>query len=80
MLLRFEQVIIDALDDRTHRVDSPRPVDEFANQVLARCAVAAIRSAGIRRWQLGSEDLAQPGESALLSEAFAMLRHLDPRG
>ena len=50
LLLRFETTVADALTDRSGAAD------DFASQVLARCAVAALRSAGIRSWQLGTDE------------------------
>jgi AcrR family transcriptional regulator len=74
LLLRFERVIADALADRS---DSD---DEFTHQVTARCAVAALRSAGIRQWQLRVDEPqdAQPTgpDVSLLTRAFATLRNM----
>jgi AcrR family transcriptional regulator len=79
LLLRFEQQVADALADRLrahHELDGD---DEFRCQVLARCAVAALRSAGIRNWQLRADGHAdRPDEAALVARAFAVLR--DPDG
>lgn len=72
LLLQFEQVIADALSDRRRGNDDP---DEFADQVLARTAVAALRSAAIREWQLridGRQD--RPTLAELVRHAFAVLR------
>jgi AcrR family transcriptional regulator len=75
LLLSFEQTVADALDDR-----SPEPIgsaDRYANQVIARCAVAAFRSAGIRKWQLTqSGDGTPPDEIDLINQAFATLRRM----
>ena len=64
LLLRFEQAVADALDERV-------PDRVFPNQVLARCSVAALRSAGLRNWQLGGE---QQDQAELIRTAFAVLR------
>ncbi|MGY4708372.1 TetR/AcrR family transcriptional regulator [Mycolicibacterium sp. CBM1] len=77
LLLRFEQEIVDALLDRLDRDDGPRPDEEFAAQVQARCAVATLRSAGIRYWQLGQRPTARPNEVALITQAFDILRRGD---
>lgn len=68
LLLRFEQVIADAFHDRRGGDD------RFANQVIARCAVAALRSAGIRFWELGQEADQGPSQAELITAAFAVLR------
>ncbi|RDH79672.1 TetR family transcriptional regulator [Mycolicibacterium moriokaense] len=68
LLLKFEQTIADALVDR----DSG-DADEFRCQVLARCAVAALRSAGIRRWQL-RDSAASADETSLVRKAFEIIR------
>ncbi|MDY6998739.1 MAG: TetR family transcriptional regulator [Actinomycetota bacterium] len=73
LLLRFEQVIADALEDRGHGDGPAGPDDEFAAQVLARCAVAALRSAGLRNWQLGRRS-GDPGEAELIRRAFEILK------
>jgi AcrR family transcriptional regulator len=67
LLLRFETTVADALNER------PGADDDFANQVLARCAVAALRSAGIRNWQLGTQKPG-PDQAELIAEAFEVLR------
>ncbi|WP_161976555.1 TetR/AcrR family transcriptional regulator [Mycolicibacterium sp. CH28] len=74
LLLSFEQEIVDALTDRLHRSGHQGPEQEFATQVLARCAVAALRSAGIRHWQLSLNADARPGEVELIRRAFDILR------
>lgn len=74
LLLQFEQEIIDALADRIPRSGDLDPGEQFAIQVLARCAVAALRSAGIRYWQLGQSPAARAGEVDLIKQAFAVLR------
>ncbi len=70
LLLNLEQAIADALVDRARRRGD---VDEFACQLQARAAVAALRSAGIRHWQLRDERRA-PSEVELLRRAFEILR------
>ncbi len=77
LLLRFEQEIADALQDRHEgQVGAIGPDEQYACQVLARCAVAALRSAGLRHWQLGREPGATlVGEIDLIKQAFAILRH-----
>jgi AcrR family transcriptional regulator len=67
LLLKFEQTIADALIERD------ASADEFTCQVLARCAVAAVRSAGIRHWQLRDGDSTRD-EAALVRRAFEILR------
>ncbi|MBB3601143.1 AcrR family transcriptional regulator [Mycolicibacterium sp. BK556] len=74
LLLQFEQEIVDALTDRIPRSGELDPGEQFATQVLARCAVAALRSAGIRYWQLGNSPAGRAGEVDLIREAFAVLR------
>ncbi|MBB3748897.1 AcrR family transcriptional regulator [Mycolicibacterium sp. BK634] len=74
LLLQFEQEIVDALTDRIARSGELDPGEQFATQVLARCAVAALRSAGIRYWQLGNSPAGRAGEVDLIREAFAVLR------
>ncbi|NTY62788.1 TetR/AcrR family transcriptional regulator [Mycolicibacterium sphagni] len=70
LLLKFEQEIVDALADRLH---DRGPDPEFTAQVLARCAVAALRSAGIRYWQL-RQRADSPGEIDLINQAFNIVR------
>jgi len=75
LLLRFEQEIADALIERLRHHGAVEPDEEFQTQVLARCAVAALRSAGIRHWQLSQrDDGALPGVAELIKQAFAVLR------
>lgn len=69
LLLRFEQTIADALDERGSG-------DAYANQVIARSAVAAFRSAGIRKWQLSAAGEPPADEDDLIDQAFVTLRHL----
>jgi AcrR family transcriptional regulator len=72
LLLQFEQVIVDALSARSG--DAPSD-DVFVHQVIARSAVAALRSAGIREWQLRVGDAADGATLAeLIGRAFAILR------
>lgn len=68
LLLRFEQHIADAIADRLPATPDPR----FRSEVLARCAVGALRSAGIRRWYLGEDT--QVTRADLIAEAFDILR------
>jgi len=74
LLLRFEQVLADALADRA------RGGDPYVHQVAARCAVAALRSAGIRQWQvrMSNESGVEPvlPDPELVARAFAILRGL----
>jgi AcrR family transcriptional regulator len=67
LLLKFEETISTALVDRGG-------ADEFTSQVLARCAVAAVRSAGIRQWQLRTDGASDPDEGALVKRAFDVVR------
>lgn len=69
LLLRFEHTVADALDDRTGAAVGSDA--QFANQVLARCAVAALRSAGIRNWQL---EAAEGRAIELIQRAFSVVR------
>lgn len=71
LLLRFEQAVADALDERLGRGNQISEDETFENQVLARCSVAALRSVGLRRWQTGAP---QDGQADLLRKAFAVLR------
>lgn len=71
LLLRFEQAVADALDERLGRGREISNDEIFANQVLARCSVAALRSAGLRNWQIGAP---QDGQADLIRKAFAVLR------
>jgi AcrR family transcriptional regulator len=75
LLLRFEQTVADALDDRMG--DTVDADEHFANQVTARCAVAAMRSAGIRNWQVG-QDTGDPDRPPieLITQAFDVVRRL----
>lgn len=68
LLLKVEQTIADALADRM------QDDDPFRSQVLARCAVAALRSAGLRHWQLRDADVAAPpSQTDLIARAFDIL-------
>lgn len=79
LLLRLEQEIADALMQRSPRREAGGPDEEFRTQVLARCAVAALRSAGIRQWQLSQrgDDSAPPSVAELIGQAFDLLRRAD---
>ncbi len=73
LLLKIEQEIADALEDREP--------DEFRRQVIARMAIAALRSAGLRHWQLRETDSAErPNIAELTRRAFAILRDPDRAG
>lgn len=75
LLLRFEQVVADALTDRLRHTGSSTGDDVFTSQVVARCAVAALRSAGIRHWQLlQNEPPSGVAEADLVRQAFAIVR------
>ncbi|SOX55900.1 TetR family transcriptional regulator, partial [Mycobacterium ahvazicum] len=74
LMLRLEQEIVDALLERLQRSAAVQPDEEFQVQVLARCAVAAFRSAGIRHWQLGLRNDDGPSLAELLTQAFEILR------
>lgn len=78
LLLQFEQEIIDALLARIAPGGAPAPDEEFTAQVQGRCAVAALRSAGIRYWQLGQESATRSDEVDLLHQAFDVLRRAEP--
>lgn len=73
LLLRFEDVIAEALRQRSGSTD---PAQEFAGQVTARIAVAALRSAGLRDWQLREPDRSGPAPVDLIRQAFAVVRGL----
>ena len=75
LLLKFEQAIADALQRRMRPGQPVEFGDVFTCQVLARCAVAALRSAGIRNWQLSVEDrVDRPTEADLVKRAFDIVR------
>lgn len=78
LLFQLEQAIADALRDRMASSRSDSRELEFEAQVLARCGVAALRSAGIRRWQLARQGDTDADETALLEHAFAIVRRGDP--
>ncbi|MGB3356413.1 MAG: TetR family transcriptional regulator [Mycobacterium sp.] len=74
LLLRFEQEIADALVQRLRSGGEVDDDEAFEMQVLARCAVAALRSAGIRHWQLSQQgDGAPPSVADLIGQAFDIL-------
>ena len=78
LLFQLEQAVAEALADR---MESSRPLTddaEFEAQVLARCAVAALRSTGIRRWQLERRGDTGVSETRLLAQAFAIVRRGGP--
>lgn len=76
LLFRIEQEIADALADRARQSHVGREFDEFSCQVIARTAVAALRSAGIRHWQLreANDGGQRPTAAALAHRAFEILR------
>jgi AcrR family transcriptional regulator len=76
LLLRFEEEVAQALLDRQRSNGSADTEQEFTCQVVARCAVAALRSAGIRDWQLRQTD--QPGHAPadLIRQAFSLAREM----
>jgi AcrR family transcriptional regulator len=80
-LLRVEQSVAAALLERLDPEDGdeapPTYPAEFEAQLLARIAVAALRSAAIRHRQLEARaDTDSPGVEQLLQDAFAMLADL----
>lgn len=71
LLRRIEDVIAEALAER---MTGPDP--EFAGQVVARCAVAVLRSAGLRDWQLRQGKRAAGPYAELIRQAFSVARDL----
>ena len=67
-LRRLEDVIADALRERSGATEA-----SFHDEVIARAAVAALRSAVIRHRALLATDGASPGLVSLLRDAFAIL-------
>lgn len=76
LLRRIEQVIAEALLDRMGGSDPADPDREFASQVVARCAVAAMRSAALRDWQLRQAGDSGTAPLDLLRQAFAIAREM----
>jgi hypothetical protein len=75
-LARIEEVIAEAVLDRM-RSRGPAAADqEFASQVVARCAVAALRSAGLRDWQRRQLGRPGPARVELIRQAFAVARDM----
>jgi AcrR family transcriptional regulator len=73
-LLRVEDSVADAIRGRL--AGTPSDGEEFGAQLIARIAVAALRSAAIRHRQLLGEDRPSPGIGRLLQDAFAALAEL----
>jgi AcrR family transcriptional regulator len=67
-LRRLEAAITDALHARRGS-----PQEDFADQVVGRIAVAALRSAAIRHRELLATSGVSPGLAQLLTEAFATI-------
>ncbi|GAA4401417.1 TetR/AcrR family transcriptional regulator [Tsukamurella soli] len=79
LLLKIEDTIATALGDRSSD-PGPAGAADFASQIAARCAVAVLRSAAIRDWQLRTDGVtARPQITDLLTEAFGVARRLDAR-
>ncbi|CAN5442596.1 hypothetical protein BH11ACT7_BH11ACT7_08670 [soil metagenome] len=76
LLLRFEQEVAEAIADRLRSTQTDSSDVQFRSEVLARCAVGALRSAGIRHWRLRNEGAEAPSQTELLKQAFAILRQL----
>ncbi len=75
ILLQFEQVIADALHDRLTSNDRSATDARFTSQVLARCSVAALRSAALRDWQLRQSGESEPRAiDQLIADAFRIVR------
>jgi len=79
-LLRLEESIARALLTRLRGAADhgagnhpPAPDDEFTAQVIARAAVAGLRSAIIRHRELRRRGRASPGVEQLLGRAFAVM-------
>jgi len=73
-LLRVETAITDAILARATKGSPTVPGAEFQAQVLARVAVAALRSAVIRHRQLQTHaDTGSPGVAHLLQDAFTVI-------
>jgi AcrR family transcriptional regulator len=76
LLARIEEVIAEAVLDRM-RSRGPAAADqEFASQVVARCAVAALRSAGLRDWRRRQLGRPGPARVELIRQAFAVARDM----
>lgn len=79
-LLRLEEAVAAALLERFG--EQPEPAGEaiagFEAQLLARVAVAALRSAAIRRRALRGDGRRAPSMERLLEEAFAILSRSVP--
>jgi AcrR family transcriptional regulator len=73
-LLRFENSLADAIRGRMPETMSE--ADRFRAELLARVAVAAIRSAAIRHRRLIDQGRPSPGIGQLLRDAFATLSEL----
>lgn len=72
LLGRIESTVADALVDRVAAPVSER--DRYRCSVLARCAVAVVRSALIRDWELRSAEVPDaPRTPELIDQAFADL-------
>lgn len=73
-LLRVEESIAGAIRDRLP--EAPADEGEFRVQLIARVAVAALRSAAIHHRRLLGEGRPSPGIGRLLRDAFAALDDL----
>ncbi len=73
LLIKMEQTIAQALRER---LEAAGVADaEFRADLYARFAVAALRSAAVRDWQLRSRGLTdRPSVMDLISEAFGLLQ------
>ena len=75
-LRRLEDVMADALRERRGATEA-----SFHEEVIARAAVAALRSAVMRHRALLATNGASPGVARLLQDTFAILsRPADPPG
>jgi AcrR family transcriptional regulator len=73
-LLAVEQTISDAIRIRLTSTRTPPEDVDFTADVWGRCAVAALRSAAIRDWQLRTRGTTPaPSLGDLVRQAFAML-------
>ncbi|MEV6276034.1 TetR family transcriptional regulator [Nocardia sp. NPDC051832] len=74
LLVQFESAIADALRDRMRRNGTAPEEVDYAADLAARTAVAVLRTALIRDWELRTQDTADPPHlSALVRQAFALL-------
>ncbi|WP_280236100.1 TetR/AcrR family transcriptional regulator [Nocardia cyriacigeorgica] len=74
LLVQFESAIADALRDRLHRNGTAPDDVDYTADLAARTAVAVLRTALIREWELRTRDTTNPPDlPALVRQAFALL-------